>query len=389
MVKNAAESSTSRPTPDRGAAYAENFCRPRKLCTLAVNQADPMRQIVDFESAQPSGNSTGHTSLSTAPSLSTDGARYAGSGHLMRDRVRHDRTMTYRRWPSRTTPPRTAHPALEHAKLASEVSDLSRAARSRLHFRLADGLWLDRRSDADAASRAIAFQRLYPGSVLCGWSALALHGFTPPGDARPELWIGRSARRRKGLIVRRYEHLPENALVSVRTVRATSVTWTAFDLARFLPFEDAVIALEGMHTQGFDLGKLKSALELLEGTWGVRRAREALRMADTESESPMETRVRLTLDEAGITGFESQVKVKSLGLRLDLAHKLAKVAIEYDGADHFGVPQHRNDVKRINRLRAEGWEVIVVTYDILMNHREEFLAQVRTALARRGVRTAA
>lgn len=266
---------------------------------------------------------------------------------------------------------------------------MSRAARARLHIHLADGLWLDRRSDGDAASRAIAFQRLYPDSVLCGWSALALHGFTPPGDARPELWIGRSARRRKGLVVRRYENLPAGAVTEVRDVRVTSIRWTAFDLARFLPFEDAVVALEGMYSQGFDLASLEPTLDHLAGTWGIRRAWEAWRTTDLRSESPMESRTRIVLDEGGITGFESQVDVPSLGYTVDLGHKFAKVAIEYDGYDHFDVSRHGRDVKRINRLRAEGWEVIVVTYDILRNHKSEFLAQVRRALERRGVRPAA
>lgn len=297
--------------------------------------------------------------------------------------------MTYRRWPSRIHPPATPHPALEHAKLAAELTDTSRATRARLHVHLADGLWLDRRSDGDIASLAIAYQRLYPESVLCGHSSLALHGFAPPGHARPELWIGTSARRRRGLVVRRYQHLPAGALVEVSGVRTTSVRWTAFDLARFLPFEEAVITLEGMHSQGFDLESLEPTLKHLAGTWGVRRAWQAWQATDPKSESPMETRTRLILDDAGIAGFEAQVKVRSLGVTVDLGHKFAKVAIEYDGDDHFGAPRHGRDVKRINRLRAEGWEVIVVTYDILQNHRAEFLAQVRTALSLRGVSLAA
>ncbi|WP_238529223.1 DUF559 domain-containing protein [Dietzia alimentaria] len=266
---------------------------------------------------------------------------------------------------------------------------MSRGARDRLHVQVADGLWLDRRSDGDIASRSIAFQRLYPGSALCGWSAMALHGFTAPGHAQPELWIGRAARRRKGLVVRRYESVPEGALVEVRGVSVTSVRWTAFDLARFLPFEEAVIALEGMYSQGFDLASLERTLTHLAGTWGIRRAWNAWRAADPQSESPMETRTRLVLAEARITGFESQVHVPRLGYTVDLGHKFAKVAIEYDGYDHLDPSRHRRDVHRLNRLRAEGWEVIVVTYDILQNHRAEFLEQVRAALRRRGVPLAA
>lgn len=297
--------------------------------------------------------------------------------------------MTYRRWPARTHPPTTPHPALAHTKRASELLGLSRGQRDSRYIRLSDGLWLDRRSSVDVASLAIAYQRLYPGSVLSGWSALALHGFTAPGTARPELWIGRSARRRKGLVVRRYQDLPEPEIRHVRGVLVCSIEWAAFDLSRFLPRDDAVIALEGMYAQGFDLSAMHPLLKQQAGTWGIRRALEAYRSADPASQSPMETRTRLILDDAGITGFEAQVEEPALGYFVDLGHRFAKVAIEYDGDDHFDATRHRRDVRRINRLRAEGWEVITVTYDILMNHRDEFLRQVRRALERRGVRLAA
>ena len=297
--------------------------------------------------------------------------------------------MTYRRWPSRIHTPDTKHPALTHAKLASELDGLSRGQRDSRYLRLSDGLWLDRRSKGDVASRAVAFQRLYLGSVLSGWSAVAFHGFTPPGSARPELWIGRSARRRKGLVVRRYQDLPESAVESARGLLVTTVEWAAFDLARFLPKEEAVIALEGMYAQGFDLASMRPLLDREAGTWGIRRATDAWRATNPDSQSPMESRTRLILEEAGITGFEAQVEEPALGYFVDLGHRFAKVAIEYDGDDHFDAARHRRDVRRTNRLRAEGWEVIVVTYDILQNHRAEFLRQVRRALERRGVRLAA
>lgn len=169
----------------------------------------------------------------------------------------------------------------------------------------------------------------------------------------------------------------------------TSVEWAAFDLARFLPKEDAVIALEGMYAQGFSLASMQPLLDREVGTWGIRRALDVWRSTNPDSQSPMESRTRLILQEAGITGFEAQVEEPALGYFVDLGHRFAKVAIEYDGDDHFDAARHRRDVRRINRLRAEGWEVIVVTYDILQNHRDEFLRQVRQALERRGVRLAA
>ncbi|GAA3515160.1 hypothetical protein GCM10022294_26700 [Dietzia aurantiaca] len=189
--------------------------------------------------------------------------------------------------------------------------------------------------------------------------------------------------------MRRYQDLPESAVESARGVLVTSVEWAAFDLARFLPKEDAVIALEGMYAQGFSVASMQPLLDREVGTWGIRRALEVWRSTNPDSQSPMESRTRLILEEAGITGFAAQVEEPALGYFVDLGHRFAKVAIEYDGDDHFDAARHRRDVRRINRLRAEGWEVIVVTYDILQNHRDEFLRQVRQALERRGVRLAA
>lgn len=275
----------------------------------------------------------------------------------------------------------SAHPALALTRTAAELENTPRAVVRSRYVPLSRGLWLHRSADDDCASRAIAFLSIYPGSTLCGWSAARLHGFDVPGNAVAELNIEGTARRRANLIVRRFQ-LPERARVERRGVPVTSLRWTAFDLARFLDFREAVLALESLSRQGFDLDDLDETLDLLSGAWGIRRARLARSATDPRSESPMETLTRLTLQDNGIEGFETQVWLPGPRYRLDLANRWAMVAVEYDGEHHRTAAQQGSDARRRNRLVAEGWVVIVVTYSILMNRPQEFIAQVRAALDR-------
>ena len=258
---------------------------------------------------------------------------------------------------------------------------MSRAAITRDYRPLCKGLWLDRRLDTDLGVLGAAYSRLYPGSVVTGWSAAHIHTFPVPGDAYPQLCVGRAYRRRRGVILRRYE-IPPGHVQHIHGVPVASRLWMAYDLARFSPFEDAVVALESVGRRGVDLDRFAALLEERAGLWGTRRAREALGAVDLKSESEMETLTRLTLHRAGITGFRTQVRLHTLRYRLDLADQINMVAIEYDGAHHRDPAQHAADVQRRNRLEAEGWIVIVVTYKILRFHPQEFIDQVWSALYR-------
>ena len=258
---------------------------------------------------------------------------------------------------------------------------MNRAAVTRAYRPLCRGLWLDRRMDTNPGVLGAAYSRLYPGSVVTGWSAAHIHAFTVPGDAYPQLWVGAEYRRRRGVILRRYQ-LPPEHVHHIRGVRVVTQEWMAYDLARFSEFEDAVVALESLGRRGLDLHRLARLLDERAGRWGTRRARDALAAVDLKSESEMETLTRLTLLRAGITGFQTHVRVPLLRYRLDLADPINMVAIEYDGAHHRDPAQHAADVQRRNRLEAAGWIVIVVTYKILRYHPQEFVDQVWTALHR-------
>lgn len=162
----------------------------------------------------------------------------------------------------------------------------------------------------------------------------------------------------------------------------TTPLWTAFDLARFLPFEDAVIAVESAHGRILRLEDVEDTMSAASGLWGAARARRVIAAADGRSESPMETRLRLTLYKAGFIDLVPQVRVDALRCRIDLADPLRKIAVEYDGDGHFDDPaQIRRDTERRNRLVAAGWIVIVVTKHLYFKNRPELLRLVTEAYA--------
>ena len=74
------------------------------------------------------------------------------------------------------------------------------------------------------------------------------------------------------------------------------------------------------------------------GSRGIRQAREVAELADARSESPMESRLRMTIIRAGLPRPEVQEPLldtdQTVLARPDLAYPAARLGIEYDGAMH-------------------------------------------------------
>lgn len=258
---------------------------------------------------------------------------------------------------------------------------LTRAERRDRYRAITTGLALPTDYPDDLRARSLALTKLYPDGVLCGWSAVAVHGGPVPRDAVPEICVGPSMRRRAGVVIRRYP-IPADAVTSKGAAAVTTPLWTAFDLARFLPFDDAVIAVEFAHGHYLRLEDIPDMLPTLAGRWGAARARRVFAAANGDSESPMETRVRLTLHDAGFTDLVPQLRLPELRCRIDLADARRKIAVEYDGDGHFDDPATiRRDIARRNRLIAAGWIVIVVTKNLYYKDRAEMIRLVRQAYA--------
>jgi hypothetical protein len=108
-------------------------------------------------------------------------------------------------------------------------------------------------------------------------------------------------------------------------------------------------------------------------------------LIEPASESPMETRLRLLMLDAGLPRPIAQHVVHDSSgrfvARLDLAYPAKQLAIEYDGALHWD--QRRADDRRRDALRALGWTVLVVSSEDYYRTPDALIAKIRRALAPR------
>lgn len=133
---------------------------------------------------------------------------------------------------------------------------------------------------------------------------------------------------------------------------------------------------------------LEDAASRYPGQRGRGRLLPAIAMLDDRAESPQESRLRVLLNRAQISGFRSnhEVTVRGRRFRIDLAFPDLKVAIEYQGDYHRSPEQWRKDMTRRSILASDGWFVVEINTDDLRDP-AELVARIRHVLAtRRGVR---
>jgi hypothetical protein len=228
------------------------------------------------------------------------------------------------------------------------------------------------------------------GAAISGLSAVYLMGIDllPLGDPPVTMTVRRA--RRLGtqstatrLVIIRSD-LDDHDITDDR-LPSTSPLRSGFDLARLLPFTDAVVAIDAMtHRRIITVDQLRKYVLGAPRVRGVRNIPVVLSAAEPLAASPMETRLRLTIVAGRLPRPEAQIDVWSaagvfLG-RVDLGYRAARIGIEYEGDHHRDRTAFRRDIRRYNAMREAGWTIIRVTADDLRNP-EEFLRQIRQALA--------
>lgn len=186
-----------------------------------------------------------------------------------------------------------------------------------------------------------------------------------------------SVRTRLGLHVRR-RILQVEDIGLKRGLRLMSLPRTLCDLSARMPLVDALIACDIAVR-----AKLQHAFDL-SGRWpGAARLRRLAALAEP-AESPMETRLRWLLLEAGLPRPEVQTDLhdadgRFIG-RADLFYPEPRVVVEYDGANHRD--RLTEDNRRQNLLINGGFTVLRFSAADLT--RPELVAsQVRRALTQR------
>ncbi|CAM3588959.1 DUF559 domain-containing protein [Smaragdicoccus niigatensis] len=250
-------------------------------------------------------------------------------------------------------------------------SGLTRSQLESRNKRIFPDVWIDKRAEVDFRTRSLAAGHWMKGDgVLSGFSASALHGAEWIDPHQPAEITTRSRwRKHAGLTVRRQILLPEE-IIELAGFHVTTAARTAYDLARGLSFDPAVIAVDALaHATKIDA---EAVLEVLENhpTHSKRvHVRAVAHAMDGGAESPQETRTRLTIVEHGLPRPETQIIIRdarhSFVARCDMGYRQWRVLIEYEGGDHDNDEQLVLDVERYYLLDQLGWKVLRVTKDLL------------------------
>ncbi|WP_326551464.1 endonuclease domain-containing protein [Micromonospora sp. NBC_01813] len=252
--------------------------------------------------------------------------------------------------------------------------------------------------------------KLPRGGAISGLSAAYLWGVDLlPLGARPvQVTLAHPARLgpHPRLTIARRALLPTDVMMLFGELPVTTELRTAFDLGRLLPRADALAALDALlHRRLFRREALASYVDANAGRRGCAQLREFLPLAEPLAESPMESRLRLLLHDAGLPrpaaqyevrarpAATSQVTTPQLGAggasrgrfiaRVDLAYPQWRIAIEYEGDHHRERVTFRRDISRYNALRAAGWLVLRFTANDVLRQSGQLVATVREAIAER------
>lgn len=225
--------------------------------------------------------------------------------------------------------------------------------------------------------------------VAAGLSAAALHG-SKWIDAAWPAEINQASKHKTPGIALHSDRLTDAEICSIGGIRATTPARTAFDLGRRNGshkegFTTAVIRVDALlQATDLDLNEVRLLVDEHRGMRGLVQLRRVLDSADDGAESPQETRLRLVLTWAGMRPSATQINVYDgyrLVGRLDMGWPEWKVAVQYDGAQHWEDPRQRAlDIEQDVAYRDLGWRIVRVGADLIKNRRATVIARVRAEL---------
>jgi very-short-patch-repair endonuclease len=245
----------------------------------------------------------------------------------------------------------------------------------------------------DLLLRSLAAYRYVEGrGVLSGYSAAEVLGAScGPADAPAEVTVpGGGQRAHPGLLVHR-DTLAPGEIREIGDIRVTSAPRTAFDLARWCTVRgeraEAVAAVDALARRGrFAPDRLLHFGAHYPRARGVAGLAGVLADADSRAGSPMESRLRMLLVDAGLPPPQVQYPVQDPARRravwLDLAYPEYLVGIEYEGADHTDPDRVLRDVGRYTRLVDAGWRIYRYTKFEIYRERDRIVTEITRVLAR-------
>ncbi|ANI41709.1 hypothetical protein [Mycolicibacterium vaccae] len=236
---------------------------------------------------------------------------------------------------------------------------LTRGALRWHHRKVLPGVYLPATARRDTLNMAYAAW-LWTGreGVIAGLTAAALHGVKGVDVEAPIEVIAEPRRVQPGVIVR-HERLGADEIRPYGQMRITTPARTAFDLARRLPRDDAVVLLDMLSAvTGITRADVAPLRQRYRSARGTAHAYKALDLMDGGSRSPEETMVRLWLIDGGLPPPETRIHIgdhiwESV---IGLGWPKARVAVQW--------AEHRynlaSDILFRDLLRRQHWQLIEV-----------------------------
>ena len=231
-----------------------------------------------------------------------------------------------------------------------------------------------------------------PGAAAAFRTAAALLGI--PGFTRNVIEVTRPwkhARRSRPRWLHESTYLPEHHLTVIEGIPCVRIDRTLFDLCGAVFTERAKAMLKSCLSRKLTTyGRLEKVFfeTARRGRKGSAFMRAFLDNYDEKvvTESELEDMVEAVLDDANIVGFRRQVNLgndeKVIGRR-DWKHQHAPVVIEAHSEEfHIDWAVQVADYYKSLESSAIGVHTIPVTFRILVEHPEVFVAALRAELAR-------
>jgi hypothetical protein len=215
---------------------------------------------------------------------------------------------------------------------------------------------------------------LYDGAVMSHGSAAVLHGLPtwPKAIDRVHVTRNRSGGGNGRSIVHVHTApLPDDQVLTIDGVPATSLARTVLDLCRTLPIEQAVAAGDAALAYGLVREIVEDQLAQMARWPGTRQARRAVALMDPRSESPGESVSRVRMHQDGVPAPDLQQDIfdehGTFVARVDFLWKEQRTIGEFDGRIKYGrllkPGQSMEEVlfeekRREDALRDLGWQIV-------------------------------
>src|SRR2546430_5610045 len=161
-----------------------------------------------------------------------------------------------------------------------------------------------------------------------------------------------------------------------------AVTRTFFALCMRLPAVEVLVAIDAaVRSKLTDTDSLRRYADAATGSAGARRLRSLAELAQP-AESPMETRLRWLLLQAGLPDPQVQTDLHDVDGRFvgraDIYYPASRLVIEYDGANHR--ERLVEDNRRQNLIINAGFRILRFAAADVLNQPDIVVSRVRSAL---------